>query len=138
MKFEYLEHTADVKFRAYGKTLDEAFGNAALALTPLLTEDSVERVTKREISVSASNKEALLYDFLEELVVLQDTDGFLVAGVDSVEIKDREKGFSLQAVVWFDHAKRYETHGDLKSVTYHEMVIEESADGCMVQVVIDV
>ena len=31
-QYEYLEHTADVKFLAYGKTLEEVFENAALAM----------------------------------------------------------------------------------------------------------
>jgi archease family protein len=30
--FEYLEHTADIKFRSYGRTLEEVFSNAAKAL----------------------------------------------------------------------------------------------------------
>ncbi|MDD5257347.1 MAG: archease, partial [Methanothrix soehngenii] len=30
--FEYLEHTADVKFRAYGTTPDQMLSNAAAAL----------------------------------------------------------------------------------------------------------
>lgn len=32
LKFKFLEHTADVKFQAFGKSLDEAFENSAGAL----------------------------------------------------------------------------------------------------------
>ncbi len=34
-KINFLEHTADVKFEAYGKTLEEAFENAALTESKL-------------------------------------------------------------------------------------------------------
>ena len=32
MKYRFLSHTADVKFKAYGKTLNESFENSALAM----------------------------------------------------------------------------------------------------------
>ena len=39
-KYEFLDHTADAKFRAYGKNLEQAFTNAALALTNLVTDSA--------------------------------------------------------------------------------------------------
>jgi len=32
MRFKFFKHTADVEFEAYGKTIEEAFENAAIAL----------------------------------------------------------------------------------------------------------
>ena len=40
MKYRYLSHTADVKFRAYGQNLEEAFVNAALAMFNVMVETS--------------------------------------------------------------------------------------------------
>ena len=37
-KFEYLEHTADVYIAAHGATMEEAFGNAALAMFEVMTD----------------------------------------------------------------------------------------------------
>ncbi len=45
MRFKYLDHTADVKFQAYGKDLTEAFENAVLATTNVITD--VDKVKKR-------------------------------------------------------------------------------------------
>ena len=42
MKFKFLEHTADAKFQAFGKNLEETFANAALALTKLMTDSKVK------------------------------------------------------------------------------------------------
>ena len=48
-QYEYLEHTADVKFLAYGKTLEEVFENAALAMFNVMidTEKDFRRAGKR-------------------------------------------------------------------------------------------
>ena len=38
VKFKFLEHTADAKFQAYGKNMEEAFSNAALAMFSIITD----------------------------------------------------------------------------------------------------
>jgi len=38
LQFDFLEHTADAYIAAYGKTLDEAFENAALAMFEIITD----------------------------------------------------------------------------------------------------
>ena len=37
-KYKFLEHTADAKFQAYGKNMEEAFSNAALAMFSVITD----------------------------------------------------------------------------------------------------
>jgi SHS2 domain-containing protein len=37
-RFRFLEHTADVLVEAYGVNLEEAFENAAAAMTDVMTE----------------------------------------------------------------------------------------------------
>ena len=39
MKYEFIDHTADIKFRSYGNTLDESFENAAYALKEIISKD---------------------------------------------------------------------------------------------------
>jgi len=52
MKYEFLEHTADVKFRAYGKTLEEAFENVALAFAETVSKgEKIKEKKKKSISV---------------------------------------------------------------------------------------
>jgi len=36
MKFKFLEHTADIKFKASGKDIEEVFDNSALALKEVI------------------------------------------------------------------------------------------------------
>ena len=72
MKFKILEHTADAKFLAYGKTIEEAFENSALALISLMTKDKIKEKVKKKIKVNGKNIEQLLYNFLEEFLILMD------------------------------------------------------------------
>ncbi|MFH0978070.1 MAG: archease [Candidatus Woesearchaeota archaeon] len=136
MRYEFFEHTADAKFRAYGKNLEEAFSNAAEAMFSVMVDcTKVKQTEEREISATGSDTKALLYNFLEELLFLLDSEGFFLHSVKSLKIK----GNDLVATVIGDASTEdYSTHGDVKAVTYNEMEIEEKKGHCFVQVVVDV
>jgi SHS2 domain-containing protein len=138
MKYKYLDHTADAKFQAFGKSLEEAFENAALAVFNLIvkTEDVKPKIVKK-ISVQSRKKESLLYDFIEELLYLLDTEGFVLNKIENLKIEEKDEMFHLHAKAWGDSYKHYEVHGSAKSVTYNDMFIKEEKDQVTVQVVID-
>jgi len=128
MDYEFIEHVADAKFRAYGKTLEEKFINAALAMTSLITE-GVKPKIRNDFSVEGTDTESLLYNFLEELLFLFDSEGFALSAVDKIKIE----GNTLSCEVLGDAAEKYETHGDVKAVTYNDMEITDE----YLQVVVD-
>ena len=65
-QFEYLSHTADAKFRAYGKTIEEKFTNAAVAtFNIMLNPNKVKPLIKKEITLTAKKTESLLYDWID-------------------------------------------------------------------------
>lgn len=136
-KFEFLEHTADVKFRSYGKSLEEAFGNAALATFHVMSTQRIQPKIKKGISVHAHDYQGLLYVFLEELLFLLDTEDFFLAEV-VVTIKEKDDVLSLDANVFGDNSKKYETHTYVKAVTYHEMFIKKERNHWVIQVILDV
>ena len=136
-KFKFFEHTADAKFQAYGKSLGEAFSNAALAMFSVIIDtNKVNGTIKKDIECSSKDLKALLYDFLEELVFLIDTEDFLLSNVEEIKIFKDELYF-LRAVVTGDKADNYEPSGDIKAVTYNEMEIKKGKGKAMVQVVLD-
>jgi SHS2 domain-containing protein len=139
-KFEYLDHTSEIKVKSYGKNLEEAFINLALGATNFLTDvDKVKKITEINLSISSKKIDALLYDFLEELIILIDTKGFLFAGAKNFSIKKDKSGkYSLQCSALGDHYKHYEMKGDLKAVTYSDMKIEEVNGGFEILVVYDI
>ena len=139
-RYRILPHTADVKFRAYGRTLEEAFANAALATASLMWDwDKVEPRVARTVRVAGRDREQLLVKFLGEVVFLFETQKFLLAAVFGLRIQQEEGGWALEADFRGDAlSDRYKLHGEVKAVTYNEMKIELCEEGGVVlQAVVD-
>lgn len=99
-KWEHYEHTADIGVRGYGSTLEEAFEAVALGLFDVMVNvKKVEPKECREVEVEEEDLEALLYSFLEELLVLHDMEG-LVFGDVKVRIEDRERLQTQSQGLW--------------------------------------
>jgi len=135
MKFKFLEHTADMKFQAFGNSLEEVFSNSALALKETMVKGvKIKSKISRKIEVKGKDKESLLCNFLEEFLFLLDAEDFLLAEVKSIKIS----GNKLTAKVIGDNAKNYKFTNDVKAVTYNEMFVKEEKGKFICQVVLDV
>ncbi len=135
MSFKFLEHTADVKFQADGKNLEEAFENSALALKETIAPGvKIAGEEERVIEVSGKDKEKLLYEFLEEFLYLLDSEGFIFSRIKSIEIENNE----LNAVVLGDNIKNYNISNKVKAVTYNGMFVKKKGNKFICQVVLDV
>jgi len=135
-KFEFLEHTADIKFRAFGKTLEEVFENSALAMLSTMYKEKVKEEKKLKIKVEGKDLENLLYNFLEEFLFLFDSKNFLFSDVKHIKID--EKNLTVEAEISGDDAKDYKIITSIKAVTYNEMFVKKAKDGWEAQVVVDV
>jgi SHS2 domain-containing protein len=138
-KFEVLEHTADAKFKAYGKSFEEAFMNAAFAMTSLMYDPEMIASLKIEkITVHGKDMEQLLYNFLEEILVLQDSKQFVMHGfVTPIKIIKGKAKIRLSAEIIGDEIKdEYKVRPVVKAMTYAEMEISEKP--LYVQFVVDV
>jgi SHS2 domain-containing protein len=133
MKYKFLEHTADIKFQAFGKTLDKVFENAALAMFNSMYSGKVKNKIKKMISVEGKDNESLLYNFLEELLFLLDSKNFFLLSC-KVKIKDKK----LEAELEGDKAGNYNIELDVKAVTYNSMFVKKEKGKFVVQVVLDV
>jgi len=139
MKYKFLPHTADAKFRAYGKNLEDAFKNSAYAMTDIIVDvKKVRPKIRQKISIKSEDEKALLYDFLEKFLFLLDTKGFLLAKIRKLKIKKEKKGFSLNALLSGDNYKGYDTKTTIKAVTYQEMEIMQKKGKVTLQVVVDI
>lgn len=139
-RYRILPHTADGKFQAFGATLEEAFGNAALATASLMWDwAKVEPRARYAVRVKARDLEQLLVKFLGEVIYLFETKRFLLGEVASLTIERGEASSRIEAVFIGDVlSERYELFGGVKAATYNEMKIEESDCGLYtVQVVVD-
>jgi len=138
-KYRFLPHTADAKFQAFGKTLEEAFCNAALATASLMWDPKkIEKKKELQVEIAGNDLKQLLNSFLEEIIYLLDSQKFLLGSAGKVRVEKEGGRYSLKALFRGDeYSNRYEIHGDVKAITYSEMKIEKR-DHFMVQVVVDV
>jgi SHS2 domain-containing protein len=137
--FRFLDHTADAKFQAYGRTLEEAFANAALATISLMWNPAeLQPSLSRPVVVQGRDLEQLLVLFLGEIIYLFETRGFLTAAADGLTIDKTDQGFRLQATFRGDNRReRYAVFGEVKAVTYNEIKID-LGNPVTVQVVVDI
>jgi SHS2 domain-containing protein len=137
-KFEYFRHTADAKFVAFGRSLEEAFGHAALATASLMWNcQTIEPEIEHSVSVSGKDEEQLLLNFLEEILFLMDSEMFLMKEAENVRIGKRGGFLRLKARLVGDvNSDRYETFGEVKAITYNEMKIVKKSL-VEIQVVVD-
>lgn len=135
MTYRFLEHTADVKFRAEGSTIEEMFSSAVDALNETIRGDiKILEQEEKSFKIEGKDREELLYNFLEEFLFLLDAEDFLVARVKSISIGDNK----LKCVVVGDKAENYKFTNDVKAITYSEMIVREKNGKFFCEVVLDV
>lgn len=134
-RFQFLEHTADIKFQAFGKNIEEVFANSALAMFSSINDKKIKEDKKIKINAKGKDYESLLYNFLEELLFLFESENFLISKIKKIKIT---KDFKLNAEVSGDNANNYEIHIDIKAITYHEMFVKKQGNKYIAQVVLDV
>jgi len=131
--FVFLPHTADIKFQAFGKTKEEVFENCALAFINSQYKGKIKKKIKKVIKVKGKDNESLLYSFLEEILFLIDTKGFLMA-----KCKVKIRGLELEADLVGDDIQNYNIIIDAKAITYNEMFVRKEKNRWVAQVVVDV
>ena len=140
-KFEFLEHTADVYIAAYGTSFEEAFGNAALAMFEVMTDtEKISQVHKDAVEVEAEDEYALLYNWLEALLVKFETEGMLYSKFQITNWKETAETFKFKAIVWgerFNPEKHPQKVG-VKAVTYHRMVVIREVDRVLLEFILDI
>ena len=133
-RFELLEHTADIKMRVFGNSLEEVFENAAYGMACIQKnriKDEEIRI-KKKIEVESIDIETLLVDFLSEILTLSDTYQEAYLKASNIEIKNNRikaeiEGFKVEE---FDE--------DIKAVTYHEAKVEEKNGKWEAEIIFDI
>lgn len=136
--FEYLEHTADIKFRAYGQTQEQMLENAAIALFGSMTDLSKVQVKETwKTELKSPDLEQLTYSWLSEIVFLFETES-AVFSTFKVKLSQKEE-WMLEAEIGGERLdlKRHAFDNEVKAVTLHEFRVKKNDLWC-VQVVLDV
>jgi len=140
--FEFLEHTADLYIAAYGKDLEEAFENAACAMFEGMTDlEKVQPKLEDSVEVEGHDEHALLYNWLEALVIKFDMTGNLYSRFKIDNIRKTPARFKLRARIWGEpfNPEKHVSKVGVKAVTYHQMEIIRNAQGTVtVKFILDI
>ena len=140
-KFEFLEHTADVYVRAHGTTMQEAYENAALAMFETITKTSKVLPKQEEtITVEAEDQYALLYNWLEALLVNSETKGMLYSKFEIADWEETADSFKFTAKIWGQkfNPKKHLQKVAVKAVTYHLMVVIREKEKAVLEFILDI
>jgi SHS2 domain-containing protein len=140
-KFEFLDHVADIYVVAYGRSLEQAFENAALATFEVMTDtDKVDPILAETVEVQGSDEQALLYNWIEDLLVRFDLESILYAKFKLNPIQKEGRQMKLTGTIYGEkfNAKKHPQKVGVKAVTYHQMDIVKSADEVVVKFLLDI
>jgi SHS2 domain-containing protein len=108
--FKILEHPADMGIEAFGNNLKEAFEQAAVGLISIILDPSnVENIKTKKVQIYATGVETLT-------------------------------PISITAIINGENFNnsRHTTKMDVKAITYHQILVQESEDGGLIRVYLDI
>ena len=126
--YEYIDHTADLGIRARGKTLQELFTNAAHALFETVAVlDTINPIEQTQINVEAESVADLMVAWLDELIFRHEVDEVFFKYVEIMQLSETR----LSAHAYGEPADfaKHVVFTEIKSVTYHQLSVSQSADG---------
>jgi len=134
-RFRLIEHTADVGLAAEGTTLAEAFANAAYGLFSIIAElKGVRETESRQLELSEDDAEALLFEWLNRLIYLFDTEMLILKRFEITSLDERQ----LKAVCYGEQydPSRHKLKIGVKAATYHLLRVDREKN--QVRVIFDV
>jgi SHS2 domain-containing protein len=135
--YETFEHTADLGLRIRAPDLDTLFAEAAQALFAVIVEDlnTIEPRQRFDVQLVGSDREYLLFDWLKELLYRFDSEHWLY-GRFNVQVTEN----GLTGSAWGEPLDRgrHELSHEVKAITYHGLRVEQTADGWLAEVIVDI
>ncbi len=126
MSYRYLEHSTDAIIEVTAPNLITAFEVAGKSVVETIIDPSkIEEKTMKHLSVEGKDLRYLLYNWLEEVIILTITDGFAAKRI-SVKIQNNHE-YKIQAELFGEEIdiKKHGFKVEIKSPTFHEMDIHE-------------
>lgn len=136
ISYETFEHEADIGIRGFGRTIEEAFSHAALALYSIMVDvEAVEPRERRELRVEAGDPELLLLEWLNGLLALSDIERMVFS-----RFQVRISGSSLEGEAWGEalDRDRHKAHVEVKAATLHMLSVKKEQGRFVAQCVVDV
>lgn len=134
-RYRYFDHEADIGIEAEGKTLEEAFVNAALATFAIMAEPATVLPERRvEIEFTEADEEYALVTWLNQLLAQARLNGLVFCAYELKREGDRWRG-GAWGMPWQPGAER---GTEVKGATLTQLRVERTPRGWRVRCVVDV
>ena len=134
--WEHFHHQADIGVRGCGESQEDAFAQAAIGLTAVITEpDEVADTTPVSLHCEAPDRELLFADWLNALIYEMTLRKMLFSRFE-VHIRDNR----LNATAWGEPIEmaRHKPAVEIKGATYTELYVDQIEGTWIAQCVVDV
>ncbi len=125
-RWEHFRHDADIGVRGFGATPAQAFEQAALALTAIVTTSAIKPLISVAVRCEAPDLEVLLVDWLNAIIFEMAVRSMVFARF-KVKIEDTR----LEATLWGEpvDVARHAPACEPKGATYTALQVARKADG---------
>merc|ERR1712228_937091 len=140
IKYEYLDHTADIQLHSWGNTMKEAFEQISVAMFGYMTDlETVEYIKSFEINAKGHDMDSLLFHFLDELLVAFSIEEYLL--FKDIQITEFDSNnFIIKAIGFGEHMdlSKHPQGTEVKAITYSAMQIKQNDKKSECWVVVDI
>lgn len=137
MSYRYLEHATDAFIEVKASSFEEAFVLAAKSvIETILDMNSVEEKSSRQITVTGKDLNYLLYNWLEEMIIITITDGFAAKSITIRLEKNSEYKITADLRGEDVDIKKHHFKVEIKAPTFHLMEIKQD-DGILMRYLLD-
>jgi len=134
--FREFDHTGDLGIELEAPSRDELFRRAGLALAAILVEPgNVAPRERRVVEVPVGSNIDTMHDMLTALLTLFSFADFIWG---DASVTERAGSLGVTGYGERFDPSRHEFRGEIKAVTYHQLVVEESGGGWRARVIFDV
>ncbi|MGB5205175.1 archease [Eudoraea sp.] len=124
MKIRFLPHTADIRMKIEGSSLEELFTAGVLGMGNILKDGFCDKngpfVLKLKIELTAHDETCLLIDFLSEVLSSSYAEKAIFCEIKILELTTRK----IRAEIHGRQAHGFDE--EIKAVTYHEADVQKN------------
>ena len=127
MSYKTLEHATDAIIEVTADNLKEAFEIAGISVIETILDISkVDENNSKKLIVKGKDLKYLLYNWLEEMIILTITDGF--AGKRILLEITKNGNYQIDAEIFGEaiDLRKHDFKVEIKSPTFHEMDIKQN------------
>ncbi len=135
-KFEFFDHTADLGLKVWSPDLTGIFSTAAQGMFSVITD--LKKIVPRlgfNVSLHGDRDSDLLIHWLNHLNYLFAAEEMLFSEFNILSLRDGQ----LQALIRGEKflPDKHEIFGEIKAVTYHQLILEKQRTGWYAQLIFD-